>query len=101
MYKFDFFGIGEYLENIFESKCCGASSKDKGDYEVFNNSKNNIGNNIDKNKNNDDSVDNKDNEITNEKMQYYEKFKDFDSYNDFVINMDNSNYLLSQKEKKD
>jgi pSer/pThr/pTyr-binding forkhead associated (FHA) protein len=101
LYKFDFFGIGEYLENIFESKCCGASSKDKGDYEVFNNSKNNIGNNIDKNKNNDDSVDNKDNEITNEKMQYYEKFKDFDSYNDFVINMDNSNYLLSQKEKKD
>ena len=33
-------------------------------------------------------------------MQYYEKFKDFDSYNDYIINMDNSNYLSSQNEKK-
>ena len=30
-------------------------------------------------------------------MKYYEKFKDFDSYNDYIINMDNSGYLISQK----
>ena len=95
LYNLDFFGIGEFFENFFENKCCCGTMKDKGDYDVF---INNIGNNMDKN--NDDSIDNKENELTLAKMQYYEKFKDFDSYNDFIINMDNSNYLLSQNEKK-
>ena len=97
LYNLDFLGIGEFIENFFESKCCCGTMKDKGDYDVF---KNNIGNNMDKNKNNDDSIDNKENELTLAKMQYYEKFKDFDSYNDYIINMDNSNYLSSQNEKK-
>ena len=90
--------LGDFFQNIFEYKCCGCSSKDKGNYEVLNNSINNINSknsNIDKNVSN-DREDNKEKRITNEKMKYYEKFKDFDSYNDYIINMDNSDCLLSQ-----
>ena len=43
-----------------------------------------------------ESEENKENNITNEKLRYYEKFKDFDSYNDYVINMDNNGKLLAQ-----
>ena len=96
-YNFDFFGIGQIINFFFENKCCGTSSKDKGDYDVLNNSENNKNNNIIDKKKDNYSEENKENKITNEKMKYYEKFKDFDSYNDYIINMDNSGYLISQK----
>jgi hypothetical protein len=86
--------LGEFFDNLFEYRCCGCSSKDKGNYDVFNNSINNS-NNFDKKISNGREDNNKD-RITNEKMKYYEKFKDFDSYNDYVINMDNSEYAISQ-----
>lgn len=86
----DFFGIGEFFQNLFEYKCCGGSNKDKGDYDVLNN--NSKSDNIIQNKN---SEENKDNKLTVDKMKYYEKFKDFDSYNDYIINMDKGEYLLS------
>ena len=35
-FDFDFFGFGEYIQNFLEYKCCGASTKDKGDYDVLN-----------------------------------------------------------------
>ncbi len=87
--------LGEFLDNLFEYRCCGCSAKDKGNYDVFNNSINNS-NNIDKKISNGMDDNNKDKRITNEKMKYYEKFKDFDSYNDYVINMDNSEFCISQ-----
>ena len=93
LYSIDFLGIGEFIKVFFDNKCCGSSSKDKGDYDVFNNNDNII----DKNHNYNDSEENKDNRITNAKMKYYEKFKDFDSYNDYIINMDNSGFLSSNK----
>ena len=34
-------------------------------------------------------------------MKYYEKFKDFDSYNDFIINMDKNGYLCSSNDNND
>ena len=86
--------LGEFLDNLFEYRCCGCSSKDKGNYDVFSNSINNS-NNVDKKLSNGREDNNKD-RITNEKMKYYEKFKDFDSYNDYVINMDNSEFVISQ-----
>ena len=30
--------LGEFLDNLFEYRCCGCSAKDKGNYDVFNNS---------------------------------------------------------------
>jgi hypothetical protein len=93
LYSIDFLGIGEFIKVFFDNKCCGSSSKDKGDYDVFNNNDNII----DKNHNYNDSEENKDNRITNAKMKYYEKFKDFDSYNDYIINMDNSGFISSNK----
>lgn len=95
-YNIDFFGIGEFIKVLFNNKCCSTSSKDKGDYDVLNNNDNII----DKNNNN-DSEENKENKITNAKIKYYEKFKDFDSYNDYIINMDNSGYLVSNNNDND
>lgn len=92
-FDFDFFGFGEYIQNFLEYKCCGASTKDKGDYEVLKNNENII-----ENKN---SEENKENKLTVDKMRYYEKFKDFDSYNDFIINMDKNGYLCSSNDNND
>ena len=89
LYSIDFLGIGDFIKVLFDNKCCGKNSKDKGDYDVFNNNENIIDNN------NKDSEKNKENKITNAKMKYCEKFKDFDSYNDYIINMDNSCCLSS------
>ena len=107
-YKFDMnlekneslldFDIFCYIRSFFDFKCCSSSSKDKGDYEVINNSKNE--NIIDQNNIINDS-DDKENNMTNAKIKYFEKFKDFDSYNDYVINMDNSGYLLSNNNNKE
>lgn len=92
-FDFDFFGFGEYIQNFLEYKCCGASTKDKGDYDVLKNNENII-----ENKN---SEENKENKLTVDKMRYYEKFKDFDSYNDFIINMDKNGYLCSSNDNND
>ena len=96
-FNFDIFGFGQVIKNFFENKCCGGASKDRGDYDVLNDGGNCKSENIiNKTKNINESEENKENNITNEKLRYYEKFKDFDSYNDYVINIDNNGNLLSQ-----
>ena len=92
------FDIFCYIQNFFDFKCCSSSNKDKGDYDVLVNSKQE--NIIDPNKNINDNED-KENKVTNARIKYYEKFKDFDSYNDYVINMDDSGYLVSNNNYKD
>ena len=95
--NFDVFGLGEIIQTFFSNKCCCGSSKDKGDYDVFNDGGNCKNDKIiDKVNNMNESEENKENNITNEKLRYYEKFKDFDSYNDYVINMDNNGKLCPQ-----
>ena len=76
-YKFDMnlekneslldFDIFCYIRSFFDFKCCSSSSKDKGDYEVINNSKNE--NIIDQNNIINDS-DDKENNMTNAKIKY-------------------------------
>jgi hypothetical protein len=77
--NFDVFGLGEIIQSFFSNKCCCGSSKDKGDYDVFNDGGNFKNDKIiDKVNDINGSEENKENNITNEKLRYYEKFKDFD-----------------------
>lgn len=85
--NFNFFGLGDLVKSIFDNKCCGYNAKDKGDCVVPYN-KNNI-NSINEKDNNES----KEGESSYEKKKYFEKFEDFDSYNDFIINMDNSDEI--------
>ena len=85
------------IKSFFQNKCCGGVSKDKRNYDVLierGNFKN--GNIIDEVKNINKSEENKENNLTYKKLRYFEKFKDFDSYNYYAINMDNNDKLFSQ-----
>ena len=83
---FDFDWIN-FIKNLFvDNKCCSNSFKDKGDVYVVNNLK-------DEDINENNKPNTEENKTMNSKMKYFEKFEDCDSYNDYIINMDNENYL--------
>ena len=70
------------LRNLFfDNKCCSNSSNDKGDVDVINNLKEEDINDYNK------IID--ENKTGNSKFKYFEKFEDCDSYNDYIINIDN------------
>ena len=71
-----------FFRNLFDNKCCGNNFNDKGDVDVNNNIKEE---NI--------NEDNKESTEENFKIKYFEKFEDYDSYNDYIINMDDDKYL--------
>ena len=78
---FNFDCIGFIKNLLFENKCCSSSVNNKGDIDVFNDIKE---------ANNDENNGNmEDNRTGNSKYKYFEKFEDCDSYNDYVINLDN------------
>ena len=79
---FNFDCIGFIKNLIFENKCCSSSVNNKGDVEVLNDIKEEANNE----ENNGNMEENK---TGNSKTKYFEKFEDCDSYNDFVINIDN------------
>ena len=81
-----------FLKNWFNQSCCSCNqnSKDKGEFIMkFNQKKEdpNEKENIKELKSNQSSFDAE----LDDKYEYYKKFKDNDSYNDYIINMD---YLI-------
>ena len=78
------FDCVNFIKNLlFDNKCCSSSVNDKGDVDVNYNIN-------DDNENNNNPEENK---TGNSKMKYFEKFEDCDSYNDYVINVDNDKYI--------
>ena len=80
------FDCVNFFLNLFDNKCCSSSVNDKSDVDVINNINENVINE-DNNGNLEES------KTGNTKSKYFEKFEDFDSYNDYVINIDNEKYL--------
>ena len=81
LFNFDCFG---FLKNlIFENKCCSSSVNNKGDIDFLNDVKEEEENNRNL----------EENKTGNSRAKYFEKFEDCDSYNDYMINIDNEKFL--------
>ena len=86
-----------FLQNIFGTGCCSCNKKEKSEFVVEKNK-------INKNLGNNDIKDIKSNwndslvEYELDNNDYYKRFKDNDSYNDYVINIEE---LIGVKDEKD
>ena len=85
-----------FLKNWFNQSCCSCNqkNKDNGEFLMINKSKkedNNDSNNIKELKSNNSYFE----YDLDDKYEYYRRFKDNDSYNDYIINMD---YIVGVKD---
>ena len=86
-----------FIKNWFNQSCCSCNqnNKDNGEFIMMYKSKKeeiNDKNNIKELKSNNSSLEYE----LDDKYEYYKRFKDNDSYNDYIINMD---YLIGVKDK--
>ena len=79
------FNCFNFLKNLFENKCCSNSFNDKGSVDVINNIINE-----DINEHNKILEENK---TGSSKYKYFEQFEDCDSYNDYIMDIDNEKIL--------
>ena len=75
------FSCFNFIKNLFENKCCSNSFNDKGSVDVINNLINDD--------NNEQNKIIEEYKTGNSKCKYFEQFEDCDSYNDFIMDVEN------------